>query len=444
MPHAKYSRAKVIILTFIAIAFPFFVNELLGKSTLLDSKYLSFMTREFWYRHFVTGGPRRTRIDEFKIVNLSQGVEPGNVLGQNRCTHRAFMAKLLLKMADYDPRMIVLDKWYNRIPGGVCAPGTDGKDGTQKLRDAIQSVSAKVPLVIAAGSYNRDNIQNFCHDLRYDDLQPEQVVLDVPESLNENIPADRVTFGLAWIEKDPRKIPLGWTAFRNCQDVTNKATPEPWPTLAAAAAALLDPNIMLDNNLTELQRQIKYPFTKLLPAGRFESISAMKLVCNHPGENVDWNGCIDEGDKNLLNSLRHKVVIVGEEGGDDKHLVDDANYTGLELQANYIASLLDESVLRPTSDSVNYAGSFLWLGLIFCVFYVWKPVWPELAVLVSALMTFGVGWFFSSVITKQFGIFANVVPPTILEIIGLYLAQRIEILLEQHKAPARATGRVNL
>jgi hypothetical protein len=439
MPHAKYSHVKVIILTFIAIAFPFFVNEFLGKATLLDSRYLSWLTPSFWYRHFGPEGPRQTRIDEFKLVIIDRDVEPASTLGVNRCTHRAFMAKLLAKVAAQDPRLIVVDKWYGKVPTNVCPVGKDGKDGTTELTNTIRDISGKVPLVLAVEAFDGAIIQQRCSDLHSEDLQSDEVVLGTYAPLNQDIPADRVSLGLAQISKDERKIPLSWMAFGECPEVGHKA-PKMWPTMAAAAAELLDPNIMKDNNLTKLQHWVTYPYTRLLPEGTFASVSALSLVCNQKGLNVDWPKCGDnEGDSKALDGLRHKVVIVGEKWV-DLHETDAGVLTGPHLQANYIAALLDESLLVPVPPFVNYSVSAFWFILIFLVFYWWKPAWPELSFLVSLVATFGMGWFFSSVITRQFGIFANVVPPTFLEIIGLYLARRIEMLLEHRKKSVGATG----
>ena len=441
MPHAKYSHVKVIILTFIAIAFPFFVNEFLGKATVLDSRYLSWLTPSFWYRHFGPNGPRQTRIDEFKIVIIDRNVEPGSTLGEFRCTHRAFMAKLLAKVAAQDPRLIVVDKWYGIVPPGVCPVGKDGKDGTTELKDTIRDISAKVPVVIAVEAFNGENIQRMCPDLHSEDLQSDEVMLGPYELLNKDISADRIRLGLASISKDDeRKIPLSWMAFGDCKEVGHKA-PKMWPTLAAAAAQSLDPNIMKSHNLANLQRWVTYPYTKLLPEGTFASVSALSLVCNQKGLNVDWPNCGDnEGDSKALDGLRDKVVIVGEKWV-DLHETDAGVLTGPHLQANYVAALLDESLLLPAPPYVNYSMSAVWFILIFWIFYRWKPAWPEWSLVVSLLGTFCMGWFFSSVITRQFGVFANVTYPTILEIIGLYLARRIEMLLEHRKKSVGATGR---
>jgi CHASE2 domain-containing sensor protein len=120
-------------------------------------------------------------------------------------------------------------------------------------------------------------------------------------------------------------------------------------------------------------------------------------------------------------------VIVGETWN-DLQITDVGTMTGATLQANYIASLLDESILRPVPRSLDYATSAFWLVVIFWIFYGWKPEFPELAAVVSLFVTFVLGVGFTSVIAKQWGIFADVVPPTLLEIIGLYLARRTEML----------------
>jgi CHASE2 domain-containing sensor protein len=441
MLHVSYSRAKILLLTFIAIGVPFFVNEFLGESTLHESRWLLWLNPNFWYRQFGPAGPRQTRIDEFRIITIARNVEPGSALGEFRCTHREFMADLLTKVAAQDPRLIVLDKWYGRIPDGVCTSGPDGNDGTPKLREAIRSIFDKVPLVIAVGAYNHDDIQQFCPDLRSEELKPEEVVLGEYAPLNEGIPSDRVKLALAWIGIDLRQIPLGWMAFGKCAEVGRDA-PKMWPTIATAASELLDPNIMLTNKLIQQQLEIEPPYTKLLPEGRFESVSAISLLCDKPSKFSDWKKCFKDneaGDKSALSGLQHKIVIIGEKWI-DLHKMDETVFTGPHLQANYIAALLDGSILRPASPSTKYVTSAFWLIFTFWIFYGWKPASPELAVLVSVAAIFGMGMLLSAVTTKQLGIFTELVPPTILEIIGLYFARKIELLLEQHKKAEGAAG----
>ena len=127
---------------------------------------------------------------------------------------------------------------------------------------------------------------------------------------------------------------------------------------------------MKDNNLTELQRRITHPYTKLAPPGTFVSISAIGLVCNHADPNTDWTRCDpNEGDKNALADLKHKVVIVGETWI-DLHKIDSSLFTGADLLANYIASLLDESILKPAARWVKYSVTAAWFIVMFWIFYV--------------------------------------------------------------------------
>jgi CHASE2 domain-containing sensor protein len=181
-----------------------------------------------------------------------------------------------------------------------------------------------------------------------------------------------------------------------------------------------------------------HPSIKLGRPGTFESVSAIKIVCNNPGPDIDWTHCgPDEGDKAALDGLRHKVVIVGETTG-DVHQTDQGVMAGPELQANYIAALLDESFLIPSPQWVNDSVIVAWLLVLLAVFYGCKL--PELALVVSAVITLGLGVFFSAVIRSQWGVFAAVVPPSILEIIGLYLARRIELAIREsaHGEPKSA------
>jgi hypothetical protein len=81
------------------LGFRFYVSEFLGESAFRELRSLRFLSREFWYQKYGPGGPGQTRIDEFKIVTIDRAVQPGSILGENRCTHREFMATLLTKVA---------------------------------------------------------------------------------------------------------------------------------------------------------------------------------------------------------------------------------------------------------------------------------------------------------------------------------------------------------
>ena len=74
MPNAKSTPTIVIILTFVAIALPFYVSEVLGESAFHELRWLRLLSREFWYQKFGPGGPAQTRIDEFKIVAIDRAL----------------------------------------------------------------------------------------------------------------------------------------------------------------------------------------------------------------------------------------------------------------------------------------------------------------------------------------------------------------------------------
>jgi len=428
MAHSRHAEVKVIVLALLAIAVPFYATEIVGESKWRDLPVLCYLDRDYWYRSFAPGGAHRSWIDQIRIVSIARNTEPDAALGEVRCSHRDFMAALIGKIALADPQLIVLDKWYGLLHGGTCATET------AKLRGAIQSASAKVPFVIAVGSYTRDEILGLCPDFSKH-LEGEEMVLGEYEHFDEGAPPGRVNFGLARMNSDPRKIPLGWITFEGCE--LNPATKKMYPTIASAAALLLDKNVVQELDLEKLERNITHPYTKLAPRRTFTSISAIQLVCSGHDpktdwKNIDWRSCKDEGDSTPPEDLRHKVVIIGETTA-DIHETDEGTITGPELQANYIAALMDEGILKPLPDWVHWVATGAWLLFLFSLFYFWKPRFPELAAITSALATFCLGVFFNAVVTRQFGVFADVVPPTILEIIGLYLGRRIELTLTHGK-----------
>jgi hypothetical protein len=452
--HSKGFRVKLIALAFIAIAFPFVVNEWFGASFHKSNFWLlRILTPEYWYRAYAPGQPGKHQIDKIRIVSIARGYAPGSVLGENRCTHRAFMAALLEKLATVTPSLVMIDKWYNQIPSGVCAPGTDG---TPKLKEAIRKLSAESKVVIAVGSYTSDELHQFCEKLDPSVLHPEEVVLADYEHLLDfgpldalnNNPQEHVRWGLARINIDLRKIPLGWMAFQDCDQIAT-ARSMLMPTLAVAGAMLLDKTILAGHNLVNLQTDVTHPYTKLISEtdkDHFQFVPAIGLICDAVSEKTDWSGCArDEGDAKALQSLAGKQIIIGETTREDFFHTGEGSITGPGLQANYLASLLsDKSILSPLPLWKNRTISIAWLFLVFSLFYWGLPRFPELAAIASALLTFALGWFFNAVISPYFGVFADLLPPTILEIIGLYLGRRIEMLLEQHKESKRVARKVSI
>jgi hypothetical protein len=447
--HSKRLLVRPIALAFIAIAIPFVINEWFGASFHKSNAwYLRILNPDYWYRKYAPG-PDPLQMDEIRIVSLARGDTPGAVLGQYACTHREFMAGLLDKLATVKPSVVVIDKWYNQLPAGVCPGDTDA---TPKLKEAIRNLSAATKVVIAVASYKPGESPQYCPEAQSKKLQPEQVVLTNYEHLldfgpldaENNNPEARVRWGLARINSEVRKIPLGWMVFQDCNQVTT-AVANMMPTLSTAAAMLVNKTIMQGHHLANLESAVTHPYTKLVPDG-FKFVPAIQLICDQPSETADWKKCPSgEHDAQARQSIAGKKIIIGETTERDAFETDEGEIKGPILQANYLASMFsDNSIFSPVPSWVNYTISGAWLFLVFLIFYRWLKHSPALAALVSVVSTVALGLMFSAVITRQFGIFADVLPPTILEIIGLYLARTIETLLEHgqtERVPKERHGR---
>ena len=439
--HSKGLWARPVVIAFIAVLIPFVLNEWLGASFHKSNAwYLRILSSDYWYRKYAPG-PDPVQVDEVRIVSIARGNTPGAVLGQYACTHREFMGKLLNRLATIDLSVVVIDKWYNQLPSGVCPPGTDG---TPKLKDAIRNLSAKTKVVVAVGSYRPGESPEICTESQSQRLQPEQVVLTNYEHLldfgpldaQNNDPDGRVRWGLARINSQVRKIPLGWMAYQDCNQIAT-AVSTMMPTLSTAASMLVDQTIMQGHHLADLENNVTHPYTKLVPED-FKLVPAIQLICDQPSDTADWRNCASgEHDAKALAALAGKKIIIGETTEADSFETEEGPIKGPILQANYLASMLSgKSIFSPVPDWVNYAISLAWLFLVFLVFYWWLKSYPALAALVSLVATVALCLLFTAVITRQFGVFADVLPPTILEIIGLYLARTIESLLE-HRQPEK-------
>jgi hypothetical protein len=85
-------------------------------------------------------------------------------------------------------------------------------------------------------------------------LRPSEVVTGDHERFDEGTSPGTVSFGLARLNEDNRKIPLGWWAFDNCATVGH-TKPVMSPTLALASIVALDPDALKDFDLETLQKK---------------------------------------------------------------------------------------------------------------------------------------------------------------------------------------------
>ena len=272
------------------------------------------------------------------LVTISGASEPLNVL-TNTCDSRLFIADLVKQLKTDGARAIVIDKYYSK---GACTKETEVNE---PFRKAL--ADANIPIVVGQQTQTKED----------SDDDQACLVLTPPFDFTPKSAGTRksnVTSGLIRLNSDTRRIPLRFQVFKSEEDQTADAFE---PSLALAAAEAVDPGLARDHQLAPLIRDQDSPYSVLTPP---DGNPAMGYICQpviatsqngaHPTS--AWGDCTRflGPKRNQLQSVRGRVVIIGDlVSSDQKPYLTEHKY-GVELHAMYIEALLSErGYLKPFS-----------------------------------------------------------------------------------------------
>jgi CHASE2 domain-containing sensor protein len=333
--------------------------------------YQQVLSSGFWYEFAVTGGLRKPESSHVALVLIQ---EPGEVVS-NVCSERFFLADLLQTLAaDFNARVIVIDQWFS--PGRCAEP-----KATQELQQVMAAVPAKV--VYGRAALTADDLT---HDefekLRKAGLQESDLILK--DTLFQEAPP-HLTEGLLQLNKDNRRIALGWYTYSN-KDAVGIEPRQYRDTLAVAALRVNDPRDPFIAHLQDWISSGKDPFTSFLPArsaaplasdgpaaDTIPQYSGLELICLGSHNAHSWN-CPDHSNLGLDRStvdFGYRLVVVGTvdpEQDPDTHESVIGRVPGVVLWANYIESLLGRRYLKrvnPWVENIIALGWFLIIDLLF-------------------------------------------------------------------------------
>ena len=385
-----------------------------------DSWYTSVVKPDFWYQKITSVGPKKIW-PSVSVVTIKEGPEPNEALGDNWCTARLFLARLLYRVSEAGPRMIAIDRWYRPNDASACS---QGNATTEELAKAIGTVSKDIPIVIAMESVNYVEVAGYCSPqvtLPRDTLVLVQRVRF--ETGNKN-----VHYGLARFNESERRIPLGWLAYSDCNQAQLKTEkPKLIPTLALESLAVSQhedvSEILKQTGLETEFTDIDHPFAHFRDEG-FPEFSAMRILCGD-SHDVDWRTCAVRGVEDLdLEKLRGQIVLIGELAPSDIFNTVIGPMPGVIIHANYIDSLMNSHFFKPVFGPLEVAVSIVWCCLIEMIFR-WKASSPELALGLSLLTAAIMGFLFYSILVVYFGVYAILLPPSILAMVGRWITLRL-------------------
>jgi hypothetical protein len=405
---------------------------------ITDTKYFQ---PAFLYQIVTKAGYRRPRSHYVRLVTFDPDKEPQWLQG-DQCASRFFEARLLDAISEAHPAMVVLDEYF---PEDDCLKPTlaaKQSDYTQMLRESIDRLSSKgIPVVIAEYSLNRDEQFEF---IKKGKLDAGSKKLEDWENLlqprlhfdGENGGHPLVTYGIAALDVDSRKIPISWPEYESQPELDvakggkdlAKSDHGPFEELglAAQAAKVYDTSQAFSDQLDRLDARPENPFTSFLNEEEYIEFEAFDVMCGKQGAMIDkpqpdWTTCSHSS--YAMGDLAGHIVLVGDSSEIDTHKSVLGDVHGLVLQANYIESLLDDRVLFPTPWQIEVLAS---LALFIAIDLTFRLTKSSLTALLLAISLVIFSYLVCYVIVLQFGYYMYVWVPSILALAGETLNRMIE------------------
>lgn len=321
-----------------------------GLCSLRESEH-SNPLEGFTYRHLMSSRFTDKPTHPVALVTLSPPNEPLSVL-TNTCEGRRFFAALVPALKNLGAKVIAIDKFYS---AGACP----AEDVNTLFRSALHRV--EIPVIVGQATQpagDEDRVRGDCLVL----IPPLAFGADGPPG-----PSGNVLLGLTRLNENTLQIPLEWPVFPP-SDETGGAQPasHPAPGLSYVAATAADPGLASDPRLLPFLKTHQHPFATFdegLPTW-----SAMDVLCYGGDAQLvkqeKWGTCSKI--PHLPFRLAGKTVVVGEHVDADLQPFPDGDKYGVDLQANYIESLIS----RRFVSELDHRADWLLLGLFLALFGV--------------------------------------------------------------------------
>jgi CHASE2 domain-containing sensor protein len=362
---------RILLRFALACALTFAGDQLLHHSVETSGETHNGLTESLFglasvYHWIVTSSPRKAVPRFASLIVLGPQASPAGVSLFNVCQERRFLAALLETVAKAKPNVIVIDKYFGR---STC-PADD--PSTQALVRAARYLCQQ-HIALVTGRRVADGP---LHDPAFRAPYPLDPALRLSDCQIE---------GVLNIDADLRRSNLWWASV----EPLDGSGPPP-PSLALASALAASPNLLRAGRLKDWTPSSPPPYVSFVDPGQFaaSTIAGRDAVCvsaSAPG----WRACSDEElSPRVRETLHARVVVIGEDvPGIDRHRTVVGEVPGYILQANYIESFLDDRIIRPTGDAVNWLFGLLIYALF--EFLLWHHHHNRLRALLSVVGLFG-------------------------------------------------------
>lgn len=299
------------------------------------------------------GSPRKAKSHRVVLVTISSGTEPDDVVAKV-CLQRLFTARLIKRLNDLNASVIAFDKFY-----GAHSCPLDGVE-TQALFAAIKTSRAVVTRGLPTSTLDNKQKVSSMKVGETQKMEEREVCLRETETLELPMPASHS--GLLRLDADTRRIPLQWPVFQRDGKTVELMDSFPLITVRAADPEALETPVLQTSLATGTQ-----PYSTMMP---FAQHSALAILCGRTAQSTtDWKTCTTEEPWADMNGA---IVVVGDHIGDaDKHPSLQGIRYGVDLQANYIAALLDQRYYLPLLGNIGNSAFIVVFFLILQVI-LWK------------------------------------------------------------------------
>jgi hypothetical protein len=349
------------------------------------------------------------------------------------CARRLFLARVLEKIEDTHPSLIVLDIYF---PEQLCPAGDPG---TEALRKAI--ATSKTPVVAALETYTPSEYAQLSRgenkppglplvsERQFETARAARLVLgrdlDFQTGGQAHTPGNLMlaSAGLIRISSDIRQIPLRWPIY-DVQTNGDLGDVRLMRTLSLVAAQSYEKEVSngsVSARLAGLVESGTFPYiTNFVPEKTADTdngipvTDALELLCGKLAQAGDWTRC-KAGTGGDLVSLA-PIVVVGQQVSSDIHPTPIGLMHGYAIQANYIEALLEERYITPMSQRSALFLNIGWVVLVELIFFFWTPrlalMYALLASVIILVLTYFVllQWgFFLVLWTLALAIFSPVI-----------------------------------
>jgi hypothetical protein len=273
------------------------------------------------------------------LVALSNGVEPDEVLA-NFCLQRLFSSRLISRLNQLGAAVIAFDKQYSTSACDV--RGAETTALAEAIRTSHAVITRGLPTVIV-NEVTRDGKKSCLREER---------TLDLPIPLQHS--------GTLRLDADIRRAPLRWPVLDRDGKNINETETFAWVT-----ATVADLPSLQTARIKKAWATGEQPYSTFM---KIPTFSAIELLCGKgSGKDSDWRNCTSAEPWDEING---SIAVVGDHNGDtDRHNTPWGSIYGVDLQANYVAALLDQryylSLFSPGQNESAIVIFFLVLQLLF-------------------------------------------------------------------------------